>query len=161
MTEPVLVKKYGNRRLYDTSRSVYVTLEDLTRSIKEGKTLLVEDAKTKEDVTAFILTQILLEESRKREFLLPVPLLHLMIRFGDNALADFFEHYLQQILKNYLSYRAVADDQFKKWLDLGTEWSQAPGKTASPLAPFQTFLDLFAESVGKTAPGKKTKEPAP
>jgi len=161
MTEPLLVKKYGNRRLYDTERSAYITLEDLTRSIKEGRTVAVTDAKTKEDVTAFILTQILLEESRKREFLLPVPLLHLMIRFGANLLSDFFENYLQQILKNYLSYRAVADDQFKKWLDLGTEWSQAAGKTVSPLTPLQTLLDLFSETLGKEGIEEKEKEHAP
>ncbi|PKN35194.1 MAG: transcriptional regulator [Deltaproteobacteria bacterium HGW-Deltaproteobacteria-19] len=160
MAETLLVKKYGNRRLYDTERSAYITLEDLTRSIKEGRAVTVADAKTKEDVTSFILTQILLEESRKREFLLPVPLLHLIIRFGDNLLSDFFENYLQQILKNYLTYRAVADDQFRKWLDLGNEWSQAAGKTASPLAPFQNFLDLFSEAFGKAGAGEKEKEPS-
>ncbi|NPU86485.1 MAG: transcriptional regulator [Syntrophaceae bacterium] len=161
MTKMLLVKKYGNRRLYDTERSAYITLEDLTRSIKEGRTVTVEDAKTKEDVTAFILTQILLEESRKKQFLLPVPFLHLMIRFGDNILSDFFETYLQQILKNYLAYRSVADDQFRKWLDLGTEWSQSAGKTASPIAPFQPFLDLFSETLGKNREGEKEKESPP
>lgn len=161
MTETLLIRKYGNRRLYDTERSTYITIEELTRLIKEGRTVTVEDAKTKEDVTAFILTQILLEESRKRQFLLPVPLLHMMIRFGDNLLSDFFENYLQQIMKNYLTYRAVADDQFRKWLDLGTEWSQAAGKSASPLAPFQSFLDLFSETPGKGEAAKKGKEPSP
>lgn len=161
MTETLLIRKYGNRRLYNTERSTYITIEELTRLIKEGRTVTVEDAKTKEDVTAFILTQILLEESRKRQFLLPVPLLHMMIRFGDNLLSDFFENYLQQIMKNYLTYRAVADDQFRKWLDLGTEWSQAAGKSASPLAPFQSFLDLFSETPGKRETAKKGKEPSP
>ncbi len=161
MTETLLIRKYGNRRLYNTEWSTYITIEELTRLIKEGRTVTVEDAKTKEDVTAFILTQILLEESRKRQFLLPVPLLHMMIRFGDNLLSDFFENYLQQIMKNYLTYRAVADDQFRKWLDLGTEWSQAAGKSASPLAPFQSFLDLFSETPGKRETAKKGKEPSP
>lgn len=160
MAETLLIRKYGNRRLYDTERSNYITIEELTRLIKEGRTVTVEDAKTKEDVTAFILTQILLEESRKRQFLLPVPLLHLMIRFGDNLLSDFFENYLQQIMKNYLAYRAVADDQFRKWLDLGTEWSQAAGKSASPLAPFQSFLDLFSETSGRGDAAEKKKEPS-
>jgi polyhydroxyalkanoate synthesis repressor PhaR len=161
MADPLLVKKYGNRRLYDTERSVYITLEDLTRSVKEGRTVTVEDAKTKEDVTAFILTQILLEESRKRQFLLPVPLLHLMIRFGDNLLADFFENYLQQVLKNYLSYRAVADDQFKKWLDLGSEWSQAARKAVTPLSPLQALFEAFSESAGLSGTGVKEEVKKP
>lgn len=161
MAETLLIRKYGNRRLYDTERSNYITIEELTRLIKEGRTVTVEDAKTKEDVTAFILTQILLEESRKRQFLLPVPLLHLMIRFGDNLLSDFFENYLQQIMKNYLAYRAVADDQFRKWLDLGTEWSQAAGKSASPLNPLQALFDAFSETAGLAGGGKKEKEKKP
>jgi len=135
MTEKLLYKKYGNRRLYDTAKSSYVNLDDITRAIREGRQVQVIDAKTKEDVTSFILTQIILEESRKRNFLLPLPLLHLIIRYGENILNEFFQKYLEQILKNYLSYRTMTDSQFKKWLEVGVDYSA--------LNPFKSFFDIF------------------
>ncbi len=118
MKDVLLLKKYSNRRLYDTEKSAYVTLDHVMQVIRRGRPVAVVDAKSGEDVTAFILTQIILEESRKRNSLLPVPLLHLIIRHGENILSEFFQKYLEQTIKNYLSYKAAADDQFKKWLHL-------------------------------------------
>ncbi len=135
MQEKLLYKKYGNRRLYDTAQSSYVNLDDITRAIREGRQVQVVDAKTKEDVTSFILTQIILEESRKRNFLLPLPLLHLIIQYGENILNEFFQKYLEQILKNYLSYRTMTDSQFKKWLDRDIDYSA--------INPFKPFFDIF------------------
>jgi len=114
--ETLVIKKYGNRRLYDTERSVYVTLDDIAQAVRQGRQIQVIDATSKEDVTAYILTQVLLEASRRKNVLLPVPLLHLLIRFGDTVLNDFFQKYLEQIIENYMAYQAAADEQFKKWL---------------------------------------------
>ncbi|MCK9196559.1 MAG: polyhydroxyalkanoate synthesis regulator DNA-binding domain-containing protein [Syntrophales bacterium] len=135
MPEKLLYKKYGNRRLYDTARSSYVNLDDITRTIREGRQVQVIDAKTKEDVTSFILTQIILEESRKRNFLLPLPLLHLIIQYGENILNEFFQKYLEQVLKTYLSYRTTTDSQFKKWLDRDIDYSA--------INPFKPFFDII------------------
>jgi len=66
MTEPLVFKKYANRRLYDTEKSAYVTLSELGDIIRSGRRVEVRDAQTKEDVTAFILTQIILEEAKTR-----------------------------------------------------------------------------------------------
>jgi len=153
MAATVLYKKYGNRRLYDTEKSSYVNLEDLTRTIRNGHQVQVVDAKTKEDVTAFILTQIILEESRKKNFLLPVPLLHLIIQFGENLLHDFFQKYLEQVLKNYLSYRSMTDSQFKKWLDMGMDYT-----VLNPINTFKPFFDIFpaaGEEKEKTGTGNR------
>ena len=73
------LKKYANRRLYDTAKSVYVTLDYVTDAIRQGRQIQVTDAKTGEDVTPAILTQIVLEEARKNKYLLPSPLLYLII----------------------------------------------------------------------------------
>ncbi len=78
------LKKYSNRRLYDTGKSVYVTLDNVTDIIRQGRQIQVTDAKTGEDVTPAILTQIVLEEARKKKFLLPPPLLYLIIQYGEN-----------------------------------------------------------------------------
>ena len=98
MQEKLLYKKYGNRRLYDTVKSSYVNLDDIAGTIREGRQVQVIDAKTKEDVTSFILTQIILEESRKRNFLLPLPLLHIIIQFGGNILNEFFQFIVMNIV---------------------------------------------------------------
>ena len=146
MAEKVLFKKYANRRLYDTEKSTYVTLKQVADNIKEGRQVEVIDAKTKEDVTAFILTQIVLEESRKKNVLLPVPLLHLIIQYGENVLEEFFEKYLQQTIQNYLNYKRTVDEQFGKWLELGTDLTDMAQKTMSGLTPFQSFFDQFSDS---------------
>jgi len=146
MPEEVLLKKYANRRLYDTSASAYVTLTQVADIIKGGKTVKIVDAKTGEDVTAFILTQIVVEEARLNNILLPVPFLHLIIQYGDNILKEFFEKYLQQTVDNYLIYKSQMDEHFRKWLELSGDFSETAKKVMSNLAPFNTFFDQFSTS---------------
>jgi polyhydroxyalkanoate synthesis repressor PhaR len=146
MAEKILLKKYANRRLYDTEESRYVTLTHVAHMIKEGRQVEVIDAKTSEDVTAFILTQIMLEMARNKNVLLPVPLLHLIIQYGENVLEEFFDKYLQQTIENYLTYRRSVDEQFSKWLDMGADLSGVAQKTMTGLTPFQSFFDPFPSS---------------
>ena len=146
MDEKIILKKYSNRRLYDTHNSCYVTLEDVTGLIKSGNRVEIIDAATKEDVTAFILTQVILEEARKKHILLPVPVLHLIIQHGDGALSDFFDKYFQKTIQNYLQYKMAFDDQFSKWLDVGTDMSKRmPNMTEGP-ATMQNFMQMFMPS---------------
>jgi polyhydroxyalkanoate synthesis repressor PhaR len=137
MAEKILLKKYANRRLYDTAQSAYVTLSEVADLIKKGHQVKVVDAKTEEDVTPFILSQIIMEKARKKNALLPSPLLHLIIRHGDNLLEEFFENYLEKTIKNYIAYKSAVDEQFKKWLDLGMDISGMTHKTISGLSPFK------------------------
>jgi len=144
MSDAKLLKKYANRRLYDTEKSSYVTLEQIAEFIKNGREVNVVDAQTGEDVTSFILTQIILEQSRKHS-LLPAPLLHLIIRYGDNLLSEFFEKYLQQTIENYLQYRAAMDEQFKQWLNLGMEMTETTQRNIIRNLPRNPFLYPFGE----------------
>ncbi len=141
MADKVLLKKYSNRRLYDTEKSTYVTLSQLADLIKAGREVEITDAETKEDVTAFILTQIVFEEAKKKTVLLPISLLYLIIRYGETVLSEFFEKYLEQTLKNYFSYKSAMDGQFRKWLDLGMDFSAITQTTMGQLNP---FMDLFS-----------------
>ncbi|MDI6743080.1 MAG: polyhydroxyalkanoate synthesis regulator DNA-binding domain-containing protein [Smithella sp.] len=143
----LLLKKYNNRRLYDTEKSIYVTLDYVTDVVKKGRKIKVTDAKTGEDVTSAILTQIVLEEARKKKYLLPPPLLYLIIQYGENVLPDFFEKYLEQTIKNYLMYRGLADDQFKKWLEYGDNLSKINPQAAAGLSSFKPIFDMFAPPV--------------
>jgi len=153
MAQKVLFKKYANRRLYDTEKSAYVTLDQVSDLIKNGRQVEVIDARTQEDVTAFILTQIIMEEAKNKNFLLPVTLLHLVIRYGQNVLSEFFEKYLELTIKNYLSYRTALDEQFKKWLEMGKNLSAFAQKTLPPLTPWDSFSDMFSNPEKK--PGKE------
>ena len=103
----LVVKKYPNRRLYDTAESRYITLEDLAERIKAGSDVLVQDATTGIDLTQATLTQIILE-SRGGAKLLPVPLLLRLIRLGDEALAEFFGRYVSWALELYVNARQGA-----------------------------------------------------
>ena len=142
----IVLKKYANRRLYDTQKSAYVTLSEVAEIIRQGQTIKAIDAKTKEDVTAFVLTQIILEKAKNNNALLPVHLLHMVIRYGENVLHDFFENYLEQTLNAYLAYKSKVDEQFKNWLEVGMDFSEMTHKSMQQLNPFQTFFDQFPRS---------------
>jgi len=100
----MLVKKYGNRRLYDTEDSRYVRLGELAEKIRLGADVRVVDAKTDADLTSETLAQIIFED-RHAARLLPPALLQQMIRMGDDALADFLGRYLTWALEMYLQTR--------------------------------------------------------
>ncbi len=103
----VVVKKYSNRRLYDTGESRYITLDELAAKIRTGQDVRVIDAKSNEDLTQATLAQIILE-SRRAARLLPVPLLTQLIRMGDDALAEFFSKYMSFALEFYVQARQGA-----------------------------------------------------
>ncbi len=149
MEDKLLLKKYTNRRLYDTEKSIYVTLDYVTNVIRQGRQIVVLDAKTGEDVTAAILTQIVLEEARKKNYLLPNPLLYLIIQYGETILSDFFEKYLEHTIKNYLLFRGLAEDQYKKWLDLNANYSPVNSQNLNSLSPFNDLFKLFSGNLDK------------
>ncbi|MCA9550697.1 MAG: hypothetical protein KC933_11725 [Myxococcales bacterium] len=145
----VVVKKYSNRRLYDTSDSRYITLEELAQKIRAGKDVRVVDAKSGEDLTQSTLAQIILE-SRRAARLLPVPLLTQLIRMGDDALAEFFSRYMSWALELYTHARSGA-------------------QALSPLNPFATLpftatnalARLFANGPGWAEAGAPPPPPPP
>ena len=98
---PVVVKKYANRRLYNTRSSSYVTLEDLCRMVKEGVEFVVRDAKTGEDITRSVLTQIIVEEESKGQNLLPISFLRRLIAFYGDNLQGMLAQYLDFALRGF------------------------------------------------------------
>lgn len=150
MDRPRVFKKYANRRIYDTHDSRYVTLEELAAVIRKGCEVKIVDARTEADVTAYILTQIVLDQAKNNNALLPPPILHLIIQYGDNVLLEFFESYLQQIVRNYIQYKKSVDAQFKRWIDLGMGMAPLGKAGRPPDNPFSAFFDA--------APGKAPPE---
>jgi polyhydroxyalkanoate synthesis repressor PhaR len=144
MDNKLLLKKYTNRRLYDTEKSIYVTLDYVTNIIRGGRQITVIDARTSEDVTSSVLTQIVLEEARKKHYLLPNELLYLIIQYGETILSEFFEKYLEHTIKNYLVFHMYADTQYKKWLDAGANYTQMNPEALAMLSPFKSILEIFS-----------------
>lgn len=93
--EPTKIKKYANRRLYNTGTSTYVTLEDLANMVKAGEDFVVHDAKSGEDITRSVLTQIIFEQEAKGQNLLPVAFLRQLIGFYDNSLQNIVPSFLE------------------------------------------------------------------
>lgn len=98
---PVVVKKYANRRLYNTESSSYVTLEDLARMIREGREFVVYDAKSGEDITRSVLTQIIVEEESKGSHLLPESFLRQLIGFYGGSMQQVVPRYLEATMQGF------------------------------------------------------------
>jgi polyhydroxyalkanoate synthesis repressor PhaR len=97
---PTVIKKYANRRLYHTGTSTYVTLEDLGGMVRAGEDFVVYDAKSGEDITRSVLTQIIFEQESKGENLLPVAFLRQLIRFYGNSMQALVPSYLEFSMDN-------------------------------------------------------------
>jgi polyhydroxyalkanoate synthesis repressor PhaR len=98
---PVVVKKYANRRLYNTATSSYVTLDDLARMIKEGGDFVACDAKTGEDITRSVLTQIIVEQEQKGQNLLPISFLRQLISLYGDSMQFLVPGYLEQAMLTF------------------------------------------------------------
>ncbi len=178
----VLVKKYGNRRLYDTGDSRYITLEELAEKIRAGADVRVADAKTGEDLTQATLTQIIME-SRRAARLLPVSFLTQLIRMRDDALAEFLGRYLSWALAVYQQARQgartiapynplamvpfAATNALARLLTGGQEWGEplpppvavpAPAPPAGPAPDDVAELRKELEELKKSLrPGRKRR----
>ncbi len=98
MSQPIVVRKYENRRLYDTSSSRYVNLPEIAQMVREGAEVQVVDAKSGEDITRVILTQIIHEDARNKKGELPLPFLRELIVTSDRAFRDFLSWYAEAAL---------------------------------------------------------------
>src|SRR6516165_5411337 len=98
---PVVVKKYANRRLYNTESSSYITLDNLAEMVRQGRDFVVYDAKTGEDITRSVLTQIIVEEEGKGRALLPTGFLRQLIGFYGDSMQNLVPKFLEQALANF------------------------------------------------------------
>ena len=129
--DAVVIKKYANRRLYNTATSSYVTLDFLAEMVKEGEDFVVFDAKSGEDITRSVLTQIIFEEESKGQNLLPIQFLRQLIKFYGDSLESFVPSYLE------MSMDAFSKNQDEMRSRLRDTFGAAPG------------FSMFEESVKK------------
>ena len=114
--DPIVIKKYANRRLYNTATSSYVTLDYLAEMVKNGEDFVVYDAKSGDDITHPVLTQIIFEEEAKGQSLLPVQFLRQLIKFYGDSLQSFVPSYLEMSMdtfsRNQEDFRTKMRDTF-------------------------------------------------
>ena len=157
----MIIKKYANRRLYNTGSSSYVTLDDLAAMVKRGEEFLVKDAKTGEDLTRQVLTQIIFEEEAKGENMLPVNFLRQLIGFYGDAMQPFVPGYLEHSLE------ALAREQEKIQQQMaaafgGIDLFKASKEMARQnMAMFQQAMAMFNPMAGMKPPSGKQQETAP
>ena len=131
--EPTVIKKYANRRLYDTGRSSYVTLDDLCEMVKEGHDFVVYDAKSGDDITRSVLTQIIVEQESKEgaQNLLPIGFLRNLIGFyGDNIqglVPNYLEGTLDVFVKNQERMREQINKSFEGMTNMKGMFPGTPG----------------------------------
>jgi polyhydroxyalkanoate synthesis repressor PhaR len=111
--EPTTIKKYANRRLYNTGTSTYVTLEDLAEMVKSGEDFVVYDAKTGEEITRSVLTQIIFEQENKGPNLLPITFLRQLIRFYGDSIQNLIPTYLDFSIDSFVREQEKLRNQMK------------------------------------------------
>lgn len=149
--EAVVVKKYANRRLYNTETSAYVTLEDLATMVRSDRDFLVYDAKSGDDLTHAVLTQIIVEQEAKSggQTLLPVPFLRQLIRFYDDSVGKMVPSYLQMSLQTLVNEQERFRSQFAPF------FAQSPfGSTAFEALQEQTRknMSMFEQAMKMWTP---------
>jgi len=154
--EKVVIKKYANRRLYNTASSSYVTLEHLSEMVKKNIDFVVYDAKTNEDITRSVLTQIIFEEESQGHSLLPIQFLRQLIGFYGNSMQAFLPSYLELSLASFTQQQERMRSQFSA---LGTPGVGAfDAQIAQNLALFDRAMKMFSPFAFA---GGKAEEPAP
>jgi polyhydroxyalkanoate synthesis repressor PhaR len=147
--DAVVIKKYANRRLYNTESSTYVTLDDLAGMVRSDRDFVVYDAKTSDDLTHSVLTQIIVEQEAKSggQMLLSVPFLRQLIRFYDDSVGKMVPSYLQ------MSMETLVKEQEKFRTQLGPLLAQNPfGTAALDAMQAQTAknMAMFQQAMAKT-----------
>jgi polyhydroxyalkanoate synthesis repressor PhaR len=146
MDEPILIKRYANRKLYDQSRSRYVTLEDLEELIRQGREIRVVDAVSGHDLTSLTLAQIILENQRDQRGALPTSFLHQLIKHGE-AWQDFVQQSLQASLTGVVASQREAERVLRDWGSRAGWWPPTGQPAPPPAAPAGTEMEALRAEV--------------
>ncbi|MBN8965850.1 MAG: polyhydroxyalkanoate synthesis repressor PhaR [Rhizobiales bacterium] len=169
--EPITIKKYANRRLYNTGTSTYVTLEDLAAMVKSGDDFVVYDAKTNEDITRSVLTQIIFEQENKEggQNLLPINFLRQLIRFYGDSMQMLVPRYLEVSLDSLTREQAKFREQVSQAFGMGG-FGAIEDQVRRNMDMFERTFAMFApfarqsgQGGGQAGPGapEADKEPKP
>ncbi|MCU0881162.1 MAG: polyhydroxyalkanoate synthesis repressor PhaR [Hyphomonadaceae bacterium] len=164
MSETIIIKKYANRRLYNTATSTYVTLDSVAALVRDGHDFVVEDARSGDDITRQILTQIIVESESAGEGLLPVGFLRDLIRQYSGGVGGVLPDYLDMSMKTFTEAKdqwtkvltgagspQVVSDMFKSAMDRNLALMGEAARSFQDMVPGAAGLDAFWPKVGSTA----------
>jgi polyhydroxyalkanoate synthesis repressor PhaR len=155
--DAIIIKKYANRRLYNTASSSYITLEDLARMVRENVEFQVLDAKSGDDITHAILTQIIMDEEANGEQMLPVSFLRQLIGMYGNSMQALMPSYLEASMANFRDNQSKIREAFEK----GISATPFAAIHETNMAMMRAAADVFMPGVGKGLKGAKDKPAAP
>src|SRR5690348_16887927 len=159
-TAPITIKKYANRRLYNTATSSYVTLDDLAKMVKEGGEFVVYDAKTGEDITRSVLTQIIVEEEQKGgQNLLPISFLRQLISFYGDSMQFLVPGYLEQAMVAFARNQERMRENLRATFGI-FPFGQFEEMGKQNIALFQRALKMLSPYARDAAPSAPDAPPA-
>jgi polyhydroxyalkanoate synthesis repressor PhaR len=144
--KPIIIKRYENRKLYDTSRSAYVTLEELAELIRQGKEIQVVDAKTNEDLTKNTLALIILEEERNKKNPLPLTLMYQLIKYGA-LIQGTFQEAVTRGFETLLTSQMEAQKRMREWAEATVRPSPPQPDAPPPDRPATDELEELRRKV--------------
>ena len=158
--EPIKIKKYANRRLYNTGTSTYVTLEDLAVMVKQGEDFLVEDAKTGEDITRSVLAQIIFEQENKEgQSLLPITFLRQLIRFYGDSMQMLVPRFLEQSMSSLTKEQGKFREQMAQAFGVGG-FGAIEDQVRRNMEMFEKTFAMFAPFARGQGGSKPADKPA-
>ncbi|MDV7339663.1 polyhydroxyalkanoate synthesis repressor PhaR [Terasakiella sp. A23] len=140
---PITIKKYANRRLYNTATSSYVTLDHLSQMVKDGTQFAVFDAKSGEEITRSVLTQIIVEEEAKGQNLLPVSFLRHLISFYGDSLQGLVPSYLEQSMQSFATNQEKMRDYMKETMGGLNPFGSFEEVNKQNMAMFENAMRMF------------------
>jgi polyhydroxyalkanoate synthesis repressor PhaR len=140
---PIIIKKYANRRLYNTQTSSYVTLDHLCEMVKEGTEFEVRDARTGEDITRQVLAQIIFDEENKGQHLLPIQFLRQLIRFYGDSLQTFVPSYLEMSMESFTRNQQEMREKFADALGGKLGYKDFEQMTRNNIQMFERAMKMF------------------
>ncbi|HVE57675.1 MAG TPA: polyhydroxyalkanoate synthesis repressor PhaR [Pyrinomonadaceae bacterium] len=123
-SDKLIIKRYGNRRLYNTETRSYINYQDLAKIVRDGSDVQVIDSTTKEDVTKAVLIQVILEEEKNNQTVLPTEFLFQLLRTREDSVQDFFKNHLAASFNAYLKTKEEFDNRFRTMLEMATQAPQ-------------------------------------
>lgn len=159
---PVIIKKYANRRLYNTAKSTYVTLDHLAEMVREGIDFVVRDAKSSEDITRSVLTQIIFEAEAKGASMLPTNFLRRIISLYGDSLQSVVPGYLEASMETFSSNQEKMREQMKAMFGAKPAIENFEAMTRKNMEFFQQAMTMFTPfAVNQQASGAQEEEAAP
>ncbi len=159
---PITIKKYANRRLYNTATSSYVTLDHLCQMVKDNEDFVVYDAKTGEDITRSVLTQIIVEEEGKGQNLLPISFLRQLISLYGDSLGDVVPRYLEMSMTSFYRNEEQMRTLMQKAVEGMFPLQQIEEMNKQNMAIFESAMKMFSPFYAEGGkPGKNGAEGAP